>query len=259
MTQATVATYLIERLKQAGLKHCFGVPGDYVLTFMDRLIEGGVDFVGTCNELNAGYAADAYARINGIGCICVTWGVGAFSAMNAVAGAYAEQVPLVILVGGPRTTQLRSAMLLLFSHHCGLCTARRPRRGAAAHRSCARSLHRGEATDDDRDSGRYGRSPLRGSGPFAAPSRATSDPDALAEALDEAMELLLCASRPVILGGVELHRYGLMREFRRLVEASRIPVATTLLGKTVISEHHPKEPQRTMYISPSVRQARGRN
>ena len=108
MMQATVATYLIERLKQAGLKHCFGVPGDYVLTFMDRLIEGGIDLVGTCNELNAGYAADAYARINGIGCICVTWGVGGFSAMNAIAGAYAEQVPVVVLVGGPRTTQRRS-------------------------------------------------------------------------------------------------------------------------------------------------------
>ncbi|MFN3626005.1 MAG: thiamine pyrophosphate-binding protein, partial [Hyphomicrobium sp.] len=114
MTQATVATYLLTRLKQAGLKHVFGVPGDYVLTFMDRLIESGIEFVGTCNELNAGYAADAYARLNGIGSICVTWGVGGFSAMNAIAGAYAEQVPLVVLVGGPRTTQRRSSMLL---HH----------------------------------------------------------------------------------------------------------------------------------------------
>ena len=114
MTQATVATYLIGRLKQAGLRHAFGVPGDYVLSFMDRLMEQGIELIGTCNELNAGYAADAYARIKGIGCICVTWGVGGFSAMNAIAGAYAEQVPLVVLVGGPRTTQRRSAMLL---HH----------------------------------------------------------------------------------------------------------------------------------------------
>jgi len=114
MTQTTVASYLTQRLKQAGLKHAFGVPGDYVLTFMDRLIESGIELVGTCNELNAGYAADAYARINGIGCVCVTWGVGGFSAMNAVAGAYAEQVPLVVLVGGPRTTQRGSSMLL---HH----------------------------------------------------------------------------------------------------------------------------------------------
>jgi TPP-dependent 2-oxoacid decarboxylase len=93
MTQATIATYIIARLKQAGLRHAFGVPGDYVLSFMDRLIEGGIELIGTCNELNAGYAADAYARIKGIGCVCVTWGVGGFSAMNAIAGAYAEQVP----------------------------------------------------------------------------------------------------------------------------------------------------------------------
>ena len=82
-----------------------------MLSFMDRLMGEGIELIGTCNELNAGYAADAYARIKGIGCICVTWGVGGFSAMNAIAGAYAEQVPLVVLVGGPRTTQRRSAML----------------------------------------------------------------------------------------------------------------------------------------------------
>lgn len=60
MTQATVATYLIGRLKQAGLRHAFGVPGDYVLSFMNRLMEEGIELIGTCNELNAGYAADAY-------------------------------------------------------------------------------------------------------------------------------------------------------------------------------------------------------
>ena len=93
MADATVATYLLERLKQAGLRHAFGVPGDYVLVFMDRLIESGIEFVGTCNELNAGYAADAYARINGIGCICVTWGVGGFSAMNAMLAVWQAMSP----------------------------------------------------------------------------------------------------------------------------------------------------------------------
>jgi indolepyruvate decarboxylase len=73
-----------------------------------------------------------------------------------------------------------------------------------------------------------------------APVRLVSDADALSEALDEAMALLLNATRPVILGGVELHRYGLMNEFYRMVEASHLPVATTLLGKAVISESHPQ-------------------
>lgn len=253
MTEATVATYLIERLKQAGLKHAFGVPGDYVLTFMDRLIASGIELVGTCNELNAGYAADAYARINGIGCICVTWGVGGFSAMNAIAGAYAEQVPLVVLVGGPRTTQRRSSMLLHHSvgdfatmqqtySHITVASvvlddpAEAPQR---IDRALARCIAEKRPIMIEIPADMVDR-PCPAPGPFAAPARPPSDPDALAEALDEAMDLLLKAKRPVILGGVELHRYGLMTEFRRLVEASRVPVATTLLGKTVISEHHPQ-------------------
>ncbi|WP_072393251.1 thiamine pyrophosphate-binding protein [Hyphomicrobium sp. CS1GBMeth3] len=249
----TVAHYLIERLKQAGLRHAFGVPGDYVLTFMDRLIAQGIDLVGTCNELNAGYAADAYARINGIGCVCVTWGVGGFSAMNAVAGAYAEQVPLVLLVGGPRTTQRRSSMLLhhavgdsgtmqqAFSHITAASVllddpAEAPQR---IDRALARCLIEKrpimiEIPADMVDQ------PCQALKPFSVPARPPSDPDALAEALDEATALLSNASRAVILGGVELHRYGLMSEFLRLVEASGLPVATTLLGKAVISEHHPQ-------------------
>ncbi len=253
MTQATVATYLLSRLKQAGLKHAFGVPGDYVLTFMDRLIESGIELVGTCNELNAGYAADAYARINGIGCICVTWGVGGFSAMNAIAGAYAEQVPLVVLVGGPRTTQRRPSMLLhhgvgdfatmqdSYSHITAAAVllddpAEAPRR---IDRALALCLSEKRPIMIEIPADMVDR-PCDAPGPFAAPDRPPSDADALAEALNEAMSLLSRAQRPVILGGVELHRYGLMAEFRRLVEASRIPVATTLLGKTVISEHHPQ-------------------
>jgi indolepyruvate decarboxylase len=253
MPEASVATYLLERLKQAGLKHAFGVPGDYVLTFLDRLIASGISFVGTCNELNAGYAADAYARINGIGCICVTWGVGGFSAMNAIAGAYAEQVPLIVLVGGPRTTQRRSAMLL---HHGvgGHETMQR----AYAHITLASVLLDNPEEAPQRIDRAIARCvaekrpimieipadmvdrPCAPPGPFAAPDRPHSDPDALKEALGETMALLRAASRPVILGGVELHRYGLMGEFYRFVEASGLPVATTLLGKAVISENHPQ-------------------
>ncbi len=250
-SQATVATYLLERLKQAGLSHAFGVPGDYVLTFMDRLIESGIELVGTCNELNAGYAADAYARINGIGCVCVTWGVGGFSAMNAIAGAYAEQVPLVVLVGGPRTTQRRSSMLLHHSvgdfatmqqaySHITVASvvlddpAEAPQR---IDRALARCMTEKRPIMIEIPADMVDR-PCSAPGPYAAPDRPPSDADALDEALKEAMALLIAAKRPVILGGVELHRYGLMTEFRRLVEASGIPVATTLLGKTVISEHH---------------------
>lgn len=249
----TVATYLLQRLKEVGLGHAFGVPGDYVLTFMDRLIASGIDLIGTCNELNAGYAADAYARIRGIGCIVVTWGVGGFSAMNAVAGAYAEQVPLVVLVGSPRTNQRRSSMLL--HHGVGEFTTMQH---AYAHITLASVL-----LDDPREAPLAidralarcltGKRPIMIEIPVDMVDQIcdpplkplvvgppVSNPDSLNEALDEVMALLAPAKRPVILGGAELHRYGLMHQFTRLVETSRLPVATTLLGKTVISELHPQ-------------------
>ena len=95
---------MIRRLEQLGLGHVFGVPGDYALTFFDLIEESGIELINTCNELNAGYAADGYARIAGAGAVCVTYGVGGFSVYNAVAGAFAERVPLVVISGGPKTT-----------------------------------------------------------------------------------------------------------------------------------------------------------
>jgi TPP-dependent 2-oxoacid decarboxylase len=253
MTEATVATYLLSRLKEAGLKHTFGVPGDYVLTFMDRLIDSGIDFVGTCNELNAGYAADAYARINGIGCVCVTWGVGGFSAMNAVAGAYAEQVPLVVLVGGPRTTQRRSSMLLhhgvgdfstmleAYRHVTVEATllddpARAPER---IDRTLARCLREKRPVMIEIPADMVDAACSAPHMPLAA-DHPGSDAAALSEGIEEVMALLERAKRPAILAGVEIHRYGLLEDFHALVEASGLPVASNLLGKTVISEHHPQ-------------------
>lgn len=253
MSRSSVASYLLARLKEAGLGHAFGVPGDYVLTFLDRLIASGIEFVGTCNELNAGYAADAYARINGIGCICVTWGVGGFSAMNAVAGAYAEQVPLVVLVGGPRTTQRRSSMLL---HH-GVGDFGTMKRAYETITVASAVLDRAADAPQRIDQvlarlmaekrpvmieipADMVDAPCAAPGPLPAAGEPPSDAKALAEGLDEAMALLGRARNPVILAGLELHRYGLMRDFERLVTASGLPVATTLLGKTVISERHPQ-------------------
>jgi len=108
VTTTTVGRYLIQRLEEAGLRHLFGVPGDYVLDFMDRVVASDIALVGTCNELNAGYAAyaaDAYARLNGIGGVCVTYGVGGLSALNAASGAYAERVPVVFISGAPTSAQ----------------------------------------------------------------------------------------------------------------------------------------------------------
>jgi indolepyruvate decarboxylase len=96
----TIGDCLLRRLQEAGIKHIFGVPGDYSLGFMQQLEDRGEPaWVGNCNELNAAYAADGYARINGLGALSVTYGVGALSAINGVAGAYSEHVPVILICG----------------------------------------------------------------------------------------------------------------------------------------------------------------
>jgi indolepyruvate decarboxylase len=96
----SIGNFLLRRLKEAGVKHLFGVPGDYNLELMQQLEDlGDPAWIGNCNELNGSYATDAYARINGIGALIVTHGVGALSAINGIAGAYSEHVPVICISG----------------------------------------------------------------------------------------------------------------------------------------------------------------
>ena len=100
----TVSDYLLDRLAELGVDRIFGVPGDFTLALLDHVDDDDrIEWVGMANELGAGYAADGYARLRGLGVVCTTFGVGELSAINAVAGAYAEHVPLLHLVGSPST------------------------------------------------------------------------------------------------------------------------------------------------------------
>lgn len=100
----TVADYLVDRLADCGADHLFGVPGDYNLQFLDHVIaHRTVRWVGCANELNAAYAADGYARVQGFGALLTTYGVGELSALNGVAGSFAERVPVLHIVGAPCT------------------------------------------------------------------------------------------------------------------------------------------------------------
>ena len=96
----TVGDYLADRLVEAGVDHVFGVPGDYTLALLDHIVDHAeLSWTGCTNELNAGYAADGYARLRGIGALITTFGVGELSAINALAGSFAEHVPVVHIVG----------------------------------------------------------------------------------------------------------------------------------------------------------------
>ncbi|EKM79422.1 hypothetical protein AGABI1DRAFT_113984 [Agaricus bisporus var. burnettii JB137-S8] len=116
-SEITVANYILTRLVQLGVTKMFGVPGDFNLAFLD-LVEDhkSIDWVGNCNELNAAYAADGYARVKqtSLGVVTTTFGVGELSAMNGIAGAFSEMVPVLHLVGVPSTTQQKARPIL---HH----------------------------------------------------------------------------------------------------------------------------------------------
>ncbi|MGV0783992.1 alpha-keto acid decarboxylase family protein [Mycolicibacterium peregrinum] len=98
----TVGDYLLDRLAELGVTEVFGVPGDYQLEFLDHILaHPTLRWVGGANELNAGYAADGYGRLRGMAALVTTFGVGELSAANAIAGSYAEHVPVVHIVGAP--------------------------------------------------------------------------------------------------------------------------------------------------------------
>ena len=85
--KTTIGGYLATRLEQVGVHHYFAIPGDYNLTLLDRVLENqDLTMIVCCNELNAGYAADGYARAHGVAAMFVTYSVGGLSAINAVAG-----------------------------------------------------------------------------------------------------------------------------------------------------------------------------
>ncbi len=114
--QVTLGTYLAQRFDQIGVRSFFTVPGDFILTLLDELLKSpSLRMVNCCNELNAGYAADGYCRSSGqLGVAVVTYCVGGFSILNAVAGAYSEDLPLLIISGGPNTNDGQERHLV---HH----------------------------------------------------------------------------------------------------------------------------------------------
>jgi TPP-dependent 2-oxoacid decarboxylase len=249
----SVGQYLTQRLEAIGIKHIFGVVGDYVLNLMDVLLGSEIELVTTCNELNAGYAADAYARLNRIGALCVTYNVGGLSLVNAVAGAYAELVPLVVISGAPSTSQREQKLLL---HHAAgdynLQLSIFEKITVAAVRitnptQAARQIDLTLATCLRERRPVYIEipsdivtQPCSLTEEIDLPQTPLFDPQALTEAVEESVNLLEKAERPIILAGVELHRYSMAEQFSLLLEQTGYPFATTLLGKSILSEMHPQ-------------------
>ncbi len=248
---STIGQYIIERIGSLGVEHVFGIPGDYVLGLYKLLEESPIRLVGMTREDNAGFAADAYARVHGLGCVCVTYCVGGLSTCNSIAGAYAEKSPVIVLSGSPGMSERAHNPLL---HH--------KVKGFETQFEVFQKITVASAVLDAPETAfseidrvleaavRYKRPVYlelprdlvhaRQVGPHRPPQGLPkSDPDALREAIEEASQLLTAARRPVILADVEIHRFGLQEDLLALAESTGMPIATTLLGKSVISEAHP--------------------
>src|SRR5580765_7691003 len=115
-TASRIGEYLIDRLYAHGVRHVFGIPGDYVLGFYDLLQKSKLRIINTSDEQGAGFAADAYARVRGLGVVCVTYCVGGLKVANTTAEAFAEKSPVVVISGAPGMKEREKNPLL---HHKG--------------------------------------------------------------------------------------------------------------------------------------------
>jgi len=248
----SIGEYLIQRLHQHGVEHVFGIPGDYVLGFYEQLSQSKLlSVVNTCDEQGAGFAADAYARVRGMGAVCITYCVGGLKVANPVAGAFAEKSPVVVISGAPGMSERDRNPLLhhkvkefdtqkkVFEQLTVASTALSDPQ--TAFQEIDRVLHAADRYKQPvyielpRD---LVRTP--GIRSHRTPEiHETSDPDTLRSALAEAVAMINQARKPVILADVEIHRFGLQDELLKLVRRTNIPVATTVLGKSVIGEQHP--------------------
>lgn len=250
---ASVAKHLIDRLRNVGVNHVFGVPGDYVLKFYDELYKSEIDLINATDENHAGFAADAYSRIHGIGCICITYNVGALKVANAVACAYAEKSPLIIISGSPGVKEREEGMLL---HH--MVRSFDCQREIFKNITCAsvvldRPNRAGYQIDYALNELQHKKLPIYIEIPrdiadkpigydvniVGTPPTPKSDEENLEESLAEAVEWISTAEKPIILAGVEVARFNLGKELMKFAEKTNIPVATTLLSKSVVSETHP--------------------
>jgi indolepyruvate decarboxylase len=242
--------FLFEYLYRRGVRHSFGVPGDFALPTFTWLEKSKIQSITTTHEPAAGFAADAYSRINGIGLVCVTYCVGGLNVLNAIAGAYAEKSPVVVVSGAPGRKDREKDPLL---HHKVKTfeTQRRiydevtvastvlldEQRAASEIVRCIEACLRHkrpvyiEVPHDivDREI------PITGIPPVV-PEK--SDPHTLDAALSETLSLIRAAKKPLILAGVELARYRTARLVVRMAEKMNIPIAADLLSKSAIPENH---------------------
>jgi indolepyruvate decarboxylase len=244
----TLATALLQALKDHGAHEVFGIPGDFVLPLFKVIEESNIlpNFT-LSHEPAVGFAADASARYHGgLGVAVVTYGAGAFNLVNSIAGAYAERSPVVVIAGAPGARERTSGFLL---HH----QARTVDTQLAVFReiTCDQAVLTDPATAPAQIA-RVLRSAREMSLPVylefprdmvaavvesvvPLPPR-TADPAALAECADEILERIGKASAPVAVVDVEIRRYGVEDKIAALARKLNLPVVTTFMGRGLLEQ-----------------------
>jgi indolepyruvate decarboxylase len=253
----TVIEYVLSRLRELGVTDVFGVPGDYAFPLDDAVCaDKDLRWIGTCNELNAAYAADGYARVKGVAAVCTTYGVGELSAINGVGGAYTEYLPIFHLVGMPvsgvqkthgfihhtlgngefdlfykMTEPVVCARAIMTPENCVPETERL----IAAAMYYRRPVYMAFPGD-------YANAPIRGTdwhalhAALVTPSK--SDSAVLEAAVDAIVKAVSEAKTACILPGIMVARFELWNEATAVVDASGLPFATMLMDKGVLDETH---------------------
>ncbi|MBB4194620.1 indolepyruvate decarboxylase [Rhizobium aethiopicum] len=250
----TVGQYLVDRLGELGLGHLFSVAGDYSIEWVNSYVEKSrIQVIEEVNELNAGYAADGYARLKGIGALCVTYSAGSLCATNAIAGSYVEKVPVVLINGAPSIQKtLTFEQTGYSSHHfiSGRETDLQVFEYITAATVRIDSPHLApmlidyaltqciterrpvyiELLEDMVD--------LECVRPANALTAAPiiSDEDSLTQSIAQIGERLENATKPLIWIGVEIDRFSLHDQAERLIRGLKIPYVTELLSKAILSE-----------------------
>ena len=254
-TQSTVGQYLVDRLQQLGLEHLFSIAGDYCIDWLNNYVEPShIQVIEEVNELNAGYAADGYARLKGIGALCVTYSAGALCATNPLAGAYVEKVPIVMINGAPSIKRTLTFEQTGFSAHHFIS-------GRETDLQVFEYITAASVRVDNPDLAPMlidyaltqcitERRPVyielledivdQSCNPAPkeklVPAKVMSDPQSRAESVKALSGELSKASKPLIWLGVEVDRFGLQRQANCLIQRLRIPYVTELLSKAVLSE-----------------------
>lgn len=251
----TVADYLLTRLKQLDVTEVFQIPGDYCKHFTQALEHfDGVHTIAGINELDAGYAADAYARTRGLAALSLQYGVSTFSALNAVAGAYVERSPIVVISATPGTLDRNAGKMfnILYHHSTGHLEMDRDvyARVTVGAEIISSNSAAAETIDRLLVAAITHHRPVYiacweevWGEPCPPPPRTPLKPEAIQSnkldvdnAVTAAWQQISAAKSPIILAGVELLRFGLAGLLEQIIQASGFLYTTTTLGKTVLDE-----------------------